>query len=472
MMIKRIKDLLRRLPVIWKLMLGAALLIFLVFATYNFAQYLVLKNWMMNQEQDTLHTMMSQVEVYVKDNTSSAADFELPETKSFMRNILGKNQMIRIIDQDGTELLTDSNRFNSNWIAPVQVSSAQMQDVRLDADDHILVYRTPFTSGNVHGTIEIASNLETFDHFNKTLLLVMVIGGMLAVGISVLSGWAIAKQFLRPVKALASTIQNVKEKGLQERVANIENGDEFSELARLFNELMDQLEISFRQQKQFVDDASHELRTPITILEGHLNLLNRWGKEDPVVLEESLDASLQEVRRLKRLVQELLTLTRTESQTMSEHVNYIHIEPYLTETVKRMETLHPEFTFNINVEKSNYAVKLNPLHLEQIMLILIENAVKYSDKDKQVEITSHVKNGQLSISVQDHGIGVPSEELQYVFDRFYRVDKARNREIGGTGLGLSIARNIVLHYNGEINMTSVEDEGTRVTLTFPAAVKA
>ncbi|MEC0242467.1 HAMP domain-containing histidine kinase [Paenibacillus dokdonensis] len=469
-MMNRIIRMLKRMPVIWKLMIGAALLIFLVFATYNFAQYLVLKHWMMKQEQDAVHTMMSQVQEYVQDKTDSAESFQLPETKSYMRNMLGKNQMIRIVDLNGTELLSVTNHFKPEWIKPEQAMEKQLQTVRHE-EDHILVYRSPFSTASEHGTLEIASNLETFDHFNATLLWVMVIGGILAVCVSVISGWAIAKQFLRPVKALAGTIQNVKENGLQERVVNIENGDEFSELARLFNELMDQLEMSFRQQKQFVDDASHELRTPLTILEGHLNLLNRWGKEDPVVLDESLTASLHEVRRLKSLVQELLTLTRTETQSLPDHVDYIQIEPFLVQSVKRMETLHPEFNFVMTLSQRDFMVKINPLHLEQIMLILIENAVKYSGNDKHVHIDSRMNNGKMTISVQDHGIGIPSEELQYVFDRFYRVDKARNREIGGTGLGLSIARNLVQHYQGEINMTSIEDEGTRVTLTFPAIVQ-
>ncbi|HEY4391335.1 MAG TPA: HAMP domain-containing protein, partial [Paenibacillus sp.] len=298
---KRITYWVKRLPVIWKLMIGASLLIFLLFTTYNFAQYLVLKQWMMKQEQDVLHTMMSQVQTYLQDKTESAESVKLPETNSYMKNLLGKNQMIRIMDHKGNELLLVTNNFDPRWITPSQSTGEYLQNVRRD-EDQLLVYRSPFALEAGQGTIEIATGLETFSHFNDTLLWVMVVGGILAVCISALAGWAIAKQFLRPVRALAGTIQNVKQKGLHERVTNIENGDEISELARLFNELMDQLEESFRQQKQFVDDASHELRTPITILEGHINLLHRWGKEDHAILEESLTASLQEVRRLKGLV--------------------------------------------------------------------------------------------------------------------------------------------------------------------------
>ncbi|WP_152404275.1 HAMP domain-containing sensor histidine kinase [Paenibacillus cellulositrophicus] len=464
---RRITDWLKRLPVIWKLMIGATLLIFLLFATYNFAQYLVLKHWMLNQERDALHVMMSQVQGYLEEQQATKESLESPEASSFIRNILGKNQMIRLIDDNGANLLLVTNHFNPKWITPLPSTTSSLQDA-WHGEDHILIYRTPFAIKNESGTVEMATNLETFDHFNATLLWVMVIGGFLAVCISAASGWAIAKQFLRPVKALAVTIQNVKQNGLQERVGNIGNGDELSQLASLFNELMDQLEVSFRQQKQFVDDASHELRTPITILEGHLNMLNRWGKKDPAILEESLNASLQEVRRLKGLVQGLLALSRSDSATLTDHIERIRIEPFMIQTLKRMEHLYPEFAFRMKAEGTGKMVRINPLHLEQMLLIVIENAVKYSAEHKEIDIRCYEEQKRVCISIQDYGIGIPTAEIQHVFDRFYRVDRARSREIGGTGLGLAIAKNLISHYQGEIAMTSVEDEGTRVTLSFPA----
>ncbi|WP_212983689.1 HAMP domain-containing sensor histidine kinase [Paenibacillus cineris] len=464
---RRITDWLKRLPVIWKLMIGATLLIFLLFATYNFAQYLVLKHWMLKQERDALHVMMSQVQGYLQEQQATKESLESPEASSFIRNILGKNQMIRLIDDKGANLLLVTNHFNPKWITPLPSTTSSLQDA-WHGEDHILIYRTPFAIKNESGTVEMATNLETFDHFNATLLWVMVIGGFLAVCISAASGWAIAKQFLRPVKALAVTIQNVKQNGLQERVGNIGNGDELSQLASLFNELMDQLEVSFRQQKQFVDDASHELRTPITILEGHLNMLNRWGKKDPAILEESLNASLQEVRRLKGLVQGLLALSRSDSAALTDHIERIRIEPFMAQTIQRMEDLYPEFAFRMKAEGTGKMLRINPLHLEQMLLIVIENAVKYSAEHKEIDIRCYEENKRVCISIQDYGIGIPTAEIQHVFDRFYRVDRARSREIGGTGLGLAIAKNLISHYQGEIVMTSVEDEGTRVTLSFPA----
>jgi two-component system sensor histidine kinase ArlS len=133
-----------------------------------------------------------------------------------------------------------------------------------------------------------------------------------------------------------------------------------------------------------------------------------------------------------------------------------------------MEDLYPEFAFRLKAEDTGKVVRINPLHLEQMLLIVIENAVKYSAEHKAIDIRCYEENKRVCISIQDYGIGIPTAEIHHVFDRFYRVDRARSREIGGTGLGLAIAKNLISHYQGEIAITSVEDEGTRVTLSFPA----
>ncbi|NEW06667.1 HAMP domain-containing histidine kinase [Paenibacillus sp. SYP-B3998] len=458
---------LRRLPIKWKLMLGATMLIFLLFTSYNFAQYMVLKFWMLNQEKDAIQVTMGQMQDYLQIKTNTTESLNAAETQVFIDKIIGKNQMIRMIDQRGETILTATNHFETDWIVSQPVNQPQLFDT-VHGEDHLLIYRSPISTQIWSGTIEIASNLETFDHFNQTLFWVMVIGGLFAIFISGLSGLAIAKQLMRPIRALDTAIRSVKQKGLKERVTTIENGDELSSLTQLFNDLMDQLESSFRQQKQFVEDASHELRTPITILEGHLSLLNRWGKTEPTVLEESLDASLQEVRRLKGIVQQLLTLTKIESQSSFARSELIPIEPLLVQTVKRVGVLHPEFDFEVEASQiDGQRLNINALHMEQILLIVLDNAIKFSIDHKKIVVQAHCSKNEIQITVQDHGIGIPLEDLPNVFDRFYRVDKARNREIGGTGLGLSIAKQLVQNYQGEIFITSIENEGTVVTLKFP-----
>ncbi|NOV03864.1 HAMP domain-containing protein [Paenibacillus sp. LMG 31457] len=466
---ERVLRFIRQLPIKWKLMLGATTLIFLLFATYNFAQYLVLKQWMMNQERDKIQVSMAQLQDYFQEKYKTDDAFQIAESRAYIEKMMGKNQFVRIIGKEGEPLLTVSNHFNENWVTPKPVIVPELFDTTPN-EDHVLIYRSPIQTAKFVGTIELASNLETFDHFSTTLLWVMLIGGVLAIFISALSGLALARQFMHPIRALTSAIRSVKEKGLTERVSNIQNGDELSSLAQLFNGLMNQLEISFRQQKQFVEDASHELRTPITIMEGHLSLLNRWGKSNPEVLEESLQASLQEIRRMKGLVQELLTLTRVESQLLTENHNPISPVPLILETLERFKVLHAEFEFQANTEKmEDVLISISPLHLEQILLIVLDNAVKYSTNDKRIAVEGERLKNDVQITVRDYGIGIPQADLPYVFDRFYRVDKARNSEIAGTGLGLSIAKQFVSNYQGEMTIHSEENKGTTVSIKLPVS---
>ncbi len=447
-------------------MLGATLLIFILFAFYNFAQYLVLKQWMLKQEKIAVQVTMGQIQEYLLDKSRTPEAIHSTETEAYLNNLIDNNQMLRIIDSSGTVQIVIANQFDANWVPAEVVHEPQLIEISHN-EDHLLVYRSPAAA---IGTIEIASNLETFDHFNEALLWVMVTFGILAIGISALSGLTIAKQFMLPIRALAAAIRNVKQKGLRERVVVVENGDELSSLAKLFNDLMNQLENSFMKQKQFVEDASHELRTPITILEGHLSLLNRWGKNDPAVLQESLVASLQEVRRLKGIVQELLTLTKVETQPVQDVLEPTPLEPLLVQTIKRVEILQPDFTFTMKTANlADVMLTINPLQLEQVLLILLDNAVKYTVEDKRITLEARHENHVVSISIADHGMGIPEADLPHIFDRFYRVDKARSREIGGTGLGLSIAKQIVNNYQGEIQIESQEDRGTKVTIRFPLA---
>ncbi|MGV2720006.1 UNVERIFIED_CONTAM: ATP-binding protein, partial [Klebsiella pneumoniae] len=231
------------------------------------------------------------------------------------------------------------------------------------------------------------------------------------------------------------------------------------------------LERSFQQQRQFVEDASHELRTPIAIVEGHLGMLRRWGKHDPAVLEESLQISVEELSRLKALVEELLVLTRAENLQMDEAAAVCEPEQVISQTVKKVNVLHPAFIIERDLQAlSGVKLAISAEHLEQILLILLDNAVKYSRERKRIAVRAAIQGERARLEIIDAGIGIPAKDLPYVTDRLYRVDKARNRKSGamdGNGLGLSIAKRLVERYNGALTIESVEQEGTTVNVLLP-----
>jgi signal transduction histidine kinase len=205
-------------------------------------------------------------------------------------------------------------------------------------------------------------------------------------------------------------------------------------------------------------------------MEGHLKLLNRWGKKDPSILDESLHASIQELDRMKNLVQELLDLSRAEQIEIKTRDHSTLLIKTLSRIIKNFEVIHENFTFELIEHKlKNSTVQISENHFEQIMIILLDNAVKYSDEIQKVDVSIEEDHDHkmVRITVRDYGLGIPEEDLSKIFHRFYRVDKARSRAKGGNGLGLSIAKQLVESYEGDIRATSELGKGTSITFSLP-----
>jgi hypothetical protein len=413
---------------------------------------------------------LTEIAAYFQDKNEMLSSKTFENSKEFLNNMIDKHQMIRIIGNDGKPIVTVSRDFNEAWIKPKQVTQDESL-IKRHIEDRILVERIPIQTKKFTGTIELTKNLETFDHLLKIILVVMVFAGICGLVFSFLGGILITKKLLSSVQNITDTMKRIKKNGLNERVPVRENNDELAKLSILFNEMMDEVETSFTQQKQFVEDASHELRTPLTIIQGHLSMLNRWGKNDSAVLDKSLQSSLKEVDRLNKLVSELLELSRAEAEQMHPiAVERVHVNSVLKQVTQNFAVLQTDFQFDMKLDADEAYVSMPSSYLEQIIIIVMDNAVKYTKEVNQyICIESSLQSGKIKICIIDHGAGIPEADLPFVLNRFYRVDKARSRKQGGNGLGLSIAKRLVEKYNGTIQLESKENEGTIVTITFPYA---
>jgi two-component system sensor histidine kinase ArlS len=462
------KALIRRLsslPIQWKLIIGASFLLCFLFISYNTVQYFVLNHWLIKQEERTIQKNMNELQSYFAEKTID--DKQIKNSQNFIDKLNQRHQMIRILDETGVPILTVSDELPEEWVPPKKVTQTELISL-WHITDHIIVMRSPLISTHFTGTIEIVDNLENFDKISDLLLVIMFIGGIGAILLSGGGGFLLTRQLLKPIQSITETMRKIKLKGLHERVIIVNNHDELSKLATMFNEMMDQVQLSFQQQQQFVEDASHELRTPIAIMEGHLSLLNRWGKDDPVLLNESLLASLQELDRLKTLVQNLLELSHAEALSQGHSTELIDPSQIIVEVIKNMIMLHPEFKIDINVlELTGVGITMAPHHFKQILHIFLDNSIKYSTENKLIQIRGSIKNANVQIQIVDYGLGIPEADLPFVFDRLYRVDKARSGEQSGHGLGLSIAQRLVESYSGTVVITSSANKGTTVTLSFP-----
>lgn len=249
----------------------------------------------------------------------------------------------------------------------------------------------------------------------------------------------------------------------------ISTGDkDLQSIEAALNNLLARMQESKRQQARFVSDASHELRTPISVIQGYVNMLDRWGKEDEAVLNESIEALKNESDHMKDLIEQLLFLARGDSGRNTLKPVEVDLNDLVQEVYEESIMIDETHPYDF-VACPGCMVRGDVAMLKQSIRIFVQNAAKYSDKGDTIHFTvGHTDQG-VYYQVQDEGIGMQASEVVHIFERFYRSDEARNSETGGSGLGLSIAKWIVDAHDGKIDVLTRQDFGTRFRVTFPCS---
>ena len=287
---------------------------------------------------------------------------------------------------------------------------------------------------------------------------------LISLGIFLIVGNYLVHKLLKPIRDMTDTVKNINGTSLNRLDTDLAK-DELKDLALTFNEMLDRLELFMNQQKQFVSDASHELRTPIAIIQGYTEMLERWGKDDPAILEESINSLSQETASMKDLLEKLLFLSRSDKKTLKVEKEAFDLSALCYEVVKETgfiddeHTIIPKITDNITLSGDRGLIK-------ELLRILVDNALKYTPEGGTITVGCTTSKQNIILSVQDTGIGIAHEHIVHLFERFYRVDEARNKSTGGTGLGLAIAEQIVKVHGAQISVTSEIDEGTQFLIFF------
>jgi len=274
------------------------------------------------------------------------------------------------------------------------------------------------------------------------------------------------KRIFKPIYDLTETAKNLTVANLSsERLEVRGTQKELRELTRVFNEMLDRLERSYESQKQFVSNASHELRTPIAVIQGYSRMLSRWGASDPDILKEAVDAIGEESKAMQELVEKLLFLSRHDRKTLKVQKEWFSMGEVVEDMVKetRMVTTNREIKVRLIQNVSVYG---DDQLLKQAIRVFIDNAIKYSNDGDTITIGCENRNGNCVITVADTGIGMKKEDVDHMFERFYRSDDIRGK-IEGHGLGLSIARLIILAHAGTIKIRTQYETGTSFTITIP-----
>jgi len=345
--------------------------------------------------------------------------------------------------------------YNVTWVHP----------------DDVRVYFAPVTfGGEVIATVQIARNLTSEQTILSELSesLFWIIALALAAGAAI--GYGLAGIALRPIQEATATALAITRTGRLDRRVPISStrNDEIGRLISTFNEMLDRLEELFDKQRRFSGDISHELRSPLTAILGNIRLLKRADAIPPTERVEMQKEIEAEAERMNRLISDLLLLAQADA------------DPIIIQKPVELDTLLLE-VYRQTLRRADDAIEVRLLHEDQVVVLgdaerlrqmlvnLINNAIQYTAPDGRVDLSLERKAGQAQITVSDTGQGIAPEALPFIFDRFYRTDKARSRAAGGTGLGLSIVKWVVDAHDGEIDVESEPGEGTTFRVRLPLA---
>ena len=271
---------------------------------------------------------------------------------------------------------------------------------------------------------------------------------------------------LRPISEVTKTAKQINGENLNLRIGDQGAQFELCELIDTINQMMDRIQASYDKQKRFVSDVSHELRTPIAVISGYGSMLNRWGKKDPEVLDESIDAIINEAKNMNDLVEKLLFLARHDNDNITYEITSVNVSELCAEVIKETTLVHADFKVMLHIQKDVVA-QIDEMRIKQLFRILIDNAIKYSSDRKEIDLTLTKNTSEFIFKVKDYGVGISKENLPNIFDRFFRTDSSRTKTTGGYGLGLAIAKIIVLGHQGKIHVKSKIKEGTEISVHIP-----
>ena len=434
------------------LLLCWSIVVLLIGNTIVFLAYLSISK---NQMEDSLESKGEQLIEGVSPQQLLFSDSE----KILMSHI-PDNGMIRLFDSKNKLVFAQADEEELLSMSPIILKNEGTKIVRLNGNPVIVASIPIFQNERYLGTIELSTVAEDLWEDSQLLLTILLVVSIILIIISAAIGHKTAQIFLKPISIMVKTMSEIEKNERFEKIPLESKGrDELFKMAQTFNSMIDRLKNMFKKQEQFIYDASHELKTPLTVIESNASMLKRWGKDDKEILNEGIEAISEESKRLKLMIAQLLALARSEEVIYElqpvEVVDLCNkVSKRLSKSTNRIINVKPDF--------SSIWVKGNKEKLIQVFIILLDNALKYSHSFVEIEISD--RKDHVLITFIDYGEGIPADDLPHIFDRFYRVDKARHRETGGTGLGLAIAKTIIHQHGGSIEIKSREGEGTRVSI--------
>lgn len=447
-----------------KLLIHSFLIQVIILAIFSFSLYKALEMSTLDKLQATLKVIILDVtdDLLEKDKILNAS---LDEEKEYNFEPL----FIRVLDSKTHEKIIQTSNFPENIIHDDNyLSELEENIVTFENQNNYLVSRIKIDFHNERVVIiEVATTKEILTSALEDILYILSFILPIILIFSVIGGnFLIYKSFL-PIENILLELKQINAKDLSARLKSSKNNDEINNLINEVNNLLIRLESSFERISQFSSDASHELKTPLTIIRGEIEIALR--KERSIdEYKEILNSSLYEIIVIEQTINDLLFLAKNEKDLKIDNQENFYFDEIIDESINEIKSfanLH-EIEIKLIIQDTIEFTGYSNL-LKVAIKNLLKNSIQFSNKNSQVIVKSYKKDGFFNISVEDFGIGIAKNEQNKIFEKFYRTDKSRNKNSGGTGLGMSILKKIVNIHKGLITIHSEENIGTTITISFP-----
>ena len=440
-----------------------ALLIFVVF----FVIYSIVKLSVYNHlNTDIAKEVKNHLnEIGIKNNTfylMHAREWEERE-----HNTVDVNPVfIQFLDKNGDVIEKSPNLKNEVLYFNKDIPNNELFDTKILGNKIRQIQVPIFEGSKIIGYLIIAMSLEGALIVLQNLEEILIIAYPLILIVLFFIARFIAGRSIKPISSIIKTSNIITKDNLTSRIPLPQNKDELFVLSQTINNLLDRIETAIEREKQFTSDASHELRTPLTVIKGTLEVLIRKPR-NPAEYEEKINFCVKEVNRLNHLVDQLLLLARFENQTQTLKLENVYLNALFLDTIARYSSSIQAKKINVSTEFSqDYYLKTDRYLFSIVINNLISNAVKYSNSNDDLTVKI-INNGvKVECYIIDSGIGIPAEDLERIFNPFYRSKSSDHPEIKGTGLGLSIVKKLCSLLGITISITSQEDVGTKVILSL------
>ncbi|MFD2830919.1 sensor histidine kinase [Corticicoccus populi] len=443
-----------------KIQLYTTVMIAIVVVLINVFVYFSYKHFSLEAELGQLENRAVNIMKQIQDAHADGVS-----TETVLQSPLLSDGYITVLDETDNQIARVATDARYAQIMGESYSTGQYTDEGIHDDIHFAMVSLPiiWDDGSVKN-MQMYENIGFLYDTYEILRWVLAVSTLIIIVITFLLNRIITNIVITPINKLINKMRRTDNTSAYTMLeVNRKDTKELKELSQSFNDMMLDLKAHDENQQAFIMNASHELKTPITVIDSYSQMLKRFGREKEDLLDESIAAISDEAKRMKYLTEQLLSFAKVTHH--SEHfkpteINVVNVVEKITE---RLEAVYGR-KINLSSNKETVKIKVDTDTFDQLIKIFLDNAYKYSNDEITVGIKD--KDNTVDIEISDRGIGIPQEDLEHIFTRFYRVDKARARKTGGSGLGLSIAEELAKLNEAEISVSSTPDEGSVFTISF------